>query len=1103
MKYGKLLILSLLFATLLCCVFLLSSCEADSCANGHTEVTDEAVAATCTSDGKTKGSHCSVCNTVLTEQETIPALGHSSDEWVTDLAATCTTDGSKHMTCTVCEEIFAIERITAQGHVYDEWTTKLASTCEQLGEENAVCTVCKKAQTRSIPRAAHTAGATIPYIDPSCTSLGCRYVCCADCDVILELEVLPSLGHNFTTESDPSCETEGVAICSRCEKTELEATPATGHTEGAWITDLLPTCTSIGCKYQICSSCEGVINLTTLPATGHTEGDWETVLLPTASTSGKMAKFCIECRTELDAKSTSSQGNAVTFDEHQALNLLNFSLLYHAAESSLISEIYQSQIESFAAKLSAATGLPFTPLPDTVGAVGIKQILIGLTDCELSKEAYNAIQGKGFAIRVTENAIAIAGSNDLCTLAGLQYFTDIYLSTFATPSVTLSLSSYTAANNITMSVVCEPGGTTLPVVIDSGLRSDTRHAYVASSTSDSRDYVCLLTEEFIELLARNSQLTAADFSQITDDTTVYPEVQKELLFGHVDREETKAFLATLDANEYGIHVTDDKVIVTSHTDQGLKKAMEVFLTLHAYAALEMSFGLPSGFTYTGVTDSSWIVDFPRPEAANISLYNAQYQNDGGLQFLYTGTGVNAAAFNAYCDRLIAAGYTLVSENTIEQNRFASFVNTQEGILLYVGYNAFAHEDEARYKDESTHILSQSMSPSNGEAWTSYHPFYDYEACIRIVSEPTDRVNRPDATLLNKQSYTKVCNSAISTIRLQDNAVGMCYIITLEDGRFVVIDGGNAVGDATTLLWNTLVNLHTEVNGALSTSNPIHLAAWYVTHSHGDHYGNFKSMLSTYGKTGNIKIDYLLGNFPEASVIYPVSGSTLVMGSSSERATMQNSILGGFTYVKLRTGDKIYLANLEMEVLMTYEDHNPRRIDNSNDTNTVSRLTLTHKNSSNETTWVILGDSCVYQSRFLCVTYGDYLQSDMVQLAHHGNIGSEIALYKTIQPTVVWYPHNSKGYNSWSGSPTSTKWPYNVSNYVVKDLASVKYIYVSGIYGVSGYEGLTLPFDDSGTPIYDGIYNPYTGGALSYNVSTSTTLPYKVETSHAIKKEEEE
>ncbi len=53
-------------------------CDAkDGEALGHTAAVDEAVAATCTTAGLTAGSHCSVCNEVLTAQTEVAALGHS------------------------------------------------------------------------------------------------------------------------------------------------------------------------------------------------------------------------------------------------------------------------------------------------------------------------------------------------------------------------------------------------------------------------------------------------------------------------------------------------------------------------------------------------------------------------------------------------------------------------------------------------------------------------------------------------------------------------------------------------------------------------------------------------------------------------------------------------------------------------------------------------------------------------------------------------------------------------------------------------------------------------------------------------------------------
>ena len=60
----------------------------------HTPVTDAAVAPTCTTDGLTEGSHCSVCYEVIVAQEKIEYLGHS-DEDHNSICDTCGTEVSK------------------------------------------------------------------------------------------------------------------------------------------------------------------------------------------------------------------------------------------------------------------------------------------------------------------------------------------------------------------------------------------------------------------------------------------------------------------------------------------------------------------------------------------------------------------------------------------------------------------------------------------------------------------------------------------------------------------------------------------------------------------------------------------------------------------------------------------------------------------------------------------------------------------------------------------------------------------------------------------------------------------------------------------------
>lgn len=67
----------------------------------HKVVKDAAVKATCTTAGRTEGSHCSVCGTVITPVEEVPATGHWINRTVT-VKATSQKDGSITKTCGTC-----------------------------------------------------------------------------------------------------------------------------------------------------------------------------------------------------------------------------------------------------------------------------------------------------------------------------------------------------------------------------------------------------------------------------------------------------------------------------------------------------------------------------------------------------------------------------------------------------------------------------------------------------------------------------------------------------------------------------------------------------------------------------------------------------------------------------------------------------------------------------------------------------------------------------------------------------------------------------------------------------------------------------------------
>ena len=83
----------------------LNNAEWHFCNNVHTEVKDAAIAPTCTTPGKTEGSHCSVCDKVIVAQITVSATGHTASDWIVDTTASYTNSGSKYTECMVCGEI--------------------------------------------------------------------------------------------------------------------------------------------------------------------------------------------------------------------------------------------------------------------------------------------------------------------------------------------------------------------------------------------------------------------------------------------------------------------------------------------------------------------------------------------------------------------------------------------------------------------------------------------------------------------------------------------------------------------------------------------------------------------------------------------------------------------------------------------------------------------------------------------------------------------------------------------------------------------------------------------------------------------------------------
>ncbi len=198
---------------------------------GHDEIDHAAKDATCTEVGWCEYVSCERCD--YTTYIEIAKLGH--DEITHEAQApTCTEHGwNAYATCSRCDYTTYVE-IAPLGH--DEITHEAqAPTCTEYGwNAYATCSRCDYTTYVEIPAPGHSVSDWIVDAVATCTADGSRHKECTACNLVMESEVLPMLGHDEIRNDAqaPTCTEIGwdeYVSCSRCEYTTYVQIPELGH----------------------------------------------------------------------------------------------------------------------------------------------------------------------------------------------------------------------------------------------------------------------------------------------------------------------------------------------------------------------------------------------------------------------------------------------------------------------------------------------------------------------------------------------------------------------------------------------------------------------------------------------------------------------------------------------------------------------------------------------------------------------------------------------------------------------------------------------------------------------------------------------------------
>lgn len=341
-------------------------------ATGHTEVVDKGHEATCTESGLTDGSHCSVCKTILTEQEVIPAKGHTPyQNWETIKNPTCISHGEKIRRCSVCGEIAETasidvtdhqlvidenkaatcltsgltegshcsvcntvlvpqEVIQPKGHQWDEGTIIKKPTCTTTGEKIYRCKNCEQTKSETISALGHNYSNEYTVDKAaSCTENGSKSRHCLVCENRADETVIEKLGHdwdNGTVTKQPTCTAAGEKVhhCKNCEHTKTETISALGHNySNEYTIDKAATCTQDGIKSRHCSRCEAVTDVTVIEKHGHSWDNGTITKQPTCTATGEKVYHCKNCDktyTETISALGHNFSNEFTIDKEATCN---------------------------------------------------------------------------------------------------------------------------------------------------------------------------------------------------------------------------------------------------------------------------------------------------------------------------------------------------------------------------------------------------------------------------------------------------------------------------------------------------------------------------------------------------------------------------------------------------------------------------------------------------------------------------------------------------------------------------------------------------------------------------------------------------------------
>ena len=502
--------------------------------------------------------------------------------------------------------------------------------------------------------------------------------------------------------------------------------------------------------------------------------------------------------------------------------------------------------------------------------------------------------------------------------------------------------------------------------------------YDASDDSTVGKAATAIYTQLNKIVTDNGIKITTDY--LTSDQEYDPDTL-EILVGLTGYAESQNVISKIGYGDYIVAAEGNKIVVGAWVDDAVEKAafdlISHIISIQDETLKEITFDRSTVLTGTYNSVLNLI-----PAYENGTLESTYDCGNNSTMAIISDTTVDS--FNAYAVKLQNFGFEFYTNNIMASNLYATYTSSK--FVLNIIYT-------------------------------------EYDKITRIIIEAQSQTALPG--LESENTYTKVKDSTITMAGLDYGATtsssgstsyqnGICLIVRLENNTFIVYDGGfNREHDSL-----QIYNILQEQSG---TSRPV-IAAWIFSHAHGDHMGAFLNFSNTYSSL--VKVEKFILNRPSSNV-----GSASDEGYSWSTVYQAMNKFSGAEIIKAHPGQVFYLCNATVKILYTLELYAPKDLTYFN----TSSLALSVEVNGFKMMW--LGDVSEDANSIMCKAYGDYLESDLTTVSHHGYFGGTTQLYTYIKPTYVLWPMGAIHYESYKSQSRNSY--FFASNTTVKKLFVAK------------------------------------------------------------------